>query len=293
MLPIVGWVLAVVIGIGLIWLGFVLSKQDQESAVVQPSATLTREMVPPTTTPLPLPTAPDSPIATDMPLPTATLELTEVPATATPVTARIVAGADGVNVRTGPGTNYTRIGYIDPGGQAPVIGYSSDWWQIQYTDDPGWVIGRLVTAHDADGVPEVEPPTAPTESPAPPTSPTTAPTEVPPTQEPANYRGLVPNDFQVEGAPGPYGAGADIWFNLWITNQSSATVEYRSLGVVVEETGQYQESFSYSEIEAGKQFQHRDCITITAPGTYNLWLTIGFYDEAWFRMLGPITVNVQ
>ena len=143
-------------------------------------------------------------------------------------------------------------------------------------------------ASDTEGVPEVVPPPSPIPSTAVP-----APTATPQPTQPSDFRGLVADDFQVEGAPGPYGAGKKIWFNLWITNKTGAPVEYRSLGVVVEETGQYQESCSYSEIAANKQFQHRDRIIINEPGTYHLWLTIGFYDGAWFRMRGPVEVIVQ
>jgi len=73
-----------------------------------------------------------------------------------------VAGADGVNVRSGPGTNYAHLGYLDPGAQAEVIGRYGDWWQIRYNDAPGWVFGELVTVSNADSVPQVEPPAAST-----------------------------------------------------------------------------------------------------------------------------------
>jgi len=285
---IVGWVLAVGLGIGLLWLGFALSEGDRQPAVVQPSATPVQEIAQPGVTPLPSPTMTHTPVPTDTPLPTATREPTVIPATTTPVPPSIVAGADGANVRSGPGTNYARLGYLDPGAEAQVIGRYSDWWQIEYEGAPAWVFGGIVTASNVDGVPEVQPPPSPTPPPA-----TPVPTVTPQPTQPSDFRGLVPDDFQVEGAPGPYGVGQKIWFNMWITNKSGTTVEYKSLGVVVEETGQYQQSYSYSEIEAGKQFYHRDRIIITEPGTYNLWLTIGFHDGAWFRMLGPVTVIVQ
>jgi hypothetical protein len=202
-----------------------------------------------------------------------------------------VAGENGVNVRGGPGTNFDRIGYLDPGTEAELIGLYADWWQIEYDDAPGWVYSGVVTASNTDGVPEVQPPPSPTPRPVTP-APTTAPQPTQPPQS-TDFRGLVVDDFQVEGAPGPYTAGSSIWFKIWITNNSSDKVEYKSLGVVVDETGQYQQSYSYSHIDPGVQFDHRDRIIIETPGTYNLWLTIGFLDEAWFKMRGPIQVTVQ
>ena len=128
--PIVAWFLAVGLGIWLAWYGFTWSERSR----------------PPAGTPAPVAAVADTP----------------APVTATqPAAARasayVVAGDDGVNVRTGPGTNYTRLGYLDPGARAEVTGRASGWWQIQYGGGPGWVFGGLVTAHDAD---QAEPPPA-------------------------------------------------------------------------------------------------------------------------------------
>ncbi|HDQ71086.1 MAG TPA: SH3 domain-containing protein, partial [Chloroflexi bacterium] len=85
-------------------------------------------------------------------MPSPTTEPTPSP-TETPAT--IVAGGDGVNVRQGPGTNFTRLGYLEPGTQAKLIGKYNDWWQIEYNGAPAWVFGNLVTASNAENVPQV------------------------------------------------------------------------------------------------------------------------------------------
>ena len=89
----------------------------------------------------------------EAPTPTATFTDTPVP-TATPIpptpTPYIVAGADGVNVRAGPATTYERLGYLDPGTQAPLTGREGDWWQIAYKDAPAWVYGPLVTPYNIE-----------------------------------------------------------------------------------------------------------------------------------------------
>ena len=300
-LPVVGGGLAGGLGMGLVWVGFRRDKGDQSPEDAPPAgttaATPAQATVWPTITPLPSATVPIIPTLTDTPLPVATTEPTAIPATATSVVAAIVTGADGANVRSGPGTNYTRLGYLDPGAEAEVIGRYSDWWQIRYDETPGWIFGEIVTAFNADGVPQVEPPSAPTAAPSAATPvPTAAPaaTSVPA----ADFRGLVPDDYQVEGAPGPYGVGLDICFNMWITNGSGETIEYDALGTWVEETGQFQKSYFsappvYPSFVPGQNFHHRDCLRIPAPGTYNLWLAIHFIDGTAVLLKGPISVVVQ
>jgi uncharacterized protein YraI len=291
-LIIVGWLLAVAVGAVLIWFGFKWSQLEGPASEPSPTAeTLlpatqvvaspTVMVVFPSPTPIPmLPTATPLPVASPLP--------TVVPATPTSAIPYVVAGEKGVNVRGGPGTNYALLGYLEPSARADLTGRYSDWWQISYNGASAWVFGNLVTATNADSVPQVQPP------PAPPTAiPATAvPTAPPPTATPSTYRGLAPQGYQVEGAPGPYGVGADIWFNMWINN-TSGSVEFEALGTQVEETGQFQKSWTYSEFEPGQKFSWRDHINIPAAGTYHLWMTICFRDGQCFRMMGPVEVIVQ
>jgi uncharacterized repeat protein (TIGR01451 family) len=109
-----------------------------------------------------------------------------------------------------------------------------------------------------------------------------------------SYRGLVPDGFLVEGAPGPYDSSSDIWFNMWIHN-TGGRVEYKALGAFVEETGDFQKSWTYSHFEPGQVFYHRDHINqfSSGPGTYHLWMRICFMDDQCFNMLGPVAVIVQ
>lgn len=295
---VVGWVLLVVVGIGLAWYGFMWSEREQPVAV-QPSPTSTQETAPPTVTPPPSPTASNTPAPTDTPLPTATPEPTALPATATATLPppMILVGDGGVNVRSGPGTNYTRQGSLDPGAQAEVTGRHDDWWQIRYDDDLAWVFGDLITASNVDDVPQVEPPPAPTAAP----TAASGPTAVPPAATAApvtDIRGLAPDKFEVEGAPGPYTVGQEIRFHMWITNNSGKTIEYNALGTWVAETGQFQKSYFatppfYPSFVPGQQFQHSDCITIPDPGTYNLWMAIHFKDGTPALLKGPVLVTVQ
>jgi lipoprotein-anchoring transpeptidase ErfK/SrfK len=93
-------------------------------------------------------------------LPTATpLPPTQIPPTAAPAT--VVAGADGVNVRSGPGTDFAKIGVLSPGAEGKVIGCYGDWWQIDYAGAPAWVASWAVTAFNVEGVPEIAAPPTP------------------------------------------------------------------------------------------------------------------------------------
>ena len=207
---ILGWIILVVLGIGLVWVGFVqpLRIGEEEPSATEPSdsASLVPTPTPalyPTFTPPPVS---PSPVPTDTPAPTA------IPPTEAPATPSIVASDQGVNVRSGPGTSYTLQGYLEPGSEAEVTGRYSDWWQIRHNGGLGWVFSELVTASNADTVAQVEPPTALTAAPVTAVPPTEPP---PPTAAPVtDIRGLHPDDFQVEGAPGPYAVGQAIWFNM-------------------------------------------------------------------------------
>ncbi len=304
-LSIIGWLLAVALGVALLWYGFAGSNSPPEQDQVDETpAQTTDEATPtppedafawPTVTPLP-PTATPTPNVTDTPIPSPTSEPTTIPPTVIPAT--IVAGADGVNVRQGPGTNFTRLGYLEPGTQATLIGQYEDWWQIEYDGSPAWVFGELVTASNAENVPQAQPPASPvppTAAPATEAPPAPEPTDTPVPSGPTDYRGIVPENFEVEGAPGPYSPGADIWFHMWIHNSNAHTVEYESLGLLVEETGQFQKSWIHSSFSPGQKFHHRDRINQfeLGPGTYNTWMTICFKDGECFKMMGPIQVIIQ
>jgi len=83
-----------------------------------------------------------------------------------------------LNVRTGPGTNYDRIGSLAAGTTVSIIGRNADssWWQIPFSNGPegkAWISAGYGTARHTEGVPVVEVP--PTPTPAGPTATPTAP----------------------------------------------------------------------------------------------------------------------
>ena len=128
------------------------------------------EVTPEPTSPSVTATVPDDAV-TPLP-PTSTPAPTNTPApTSTPmptpvqVHPHLIAGEAGVNVRTGPGLAYDKIGLLMPGAKADIVGYNGDWWAIEINGERGWVYSDIVSTVNADGVPELVAPPSPTPDP--------------------------------------------------------------------------------------------------------------------------------
>jgi len=77
------------------------------------------------------------------------------------------ANEEQINVRSGPGTDYAKVGVLIIGEEAPALGKSviGDWIQIAYPGVEGgtaWVFSGLVSLTQAGELPIVEPPPTPT-----------------------------------------------------------------------------------------------------------------------------------
>jgi lipoprotein-anchoring transpeptidase ErfK/SrfK len=77
----------------------------------------------------------------------------------------LIVGKDGVNVRTGPGLAYEKIGLLMPGVEADIVGFSGDWWAVEIDGENGWIYKAIVTNLDTKGVPELPAPPLPTPDP--------------------------------------------------------------------------------------------------------------------------------
>jgi heat shock protein HslJ len=101
-----------------------------------------------------------------------------------------VTAESGVNIRTGPGTNYSVVGFAALGEEGEIIGISADgqWWVAAVPEAPngqGWVSAAHVEVTNADRVPIIPAP------PPPPPPPTPTPTATPlPAATPAPEIGL-------------------------------------------------------------------------------------------------------
>ncbi len=75
-----------------------------------------------------------------------------------------------VNIRSGPGINYSVIGTLNANTTMPIVGRNADssWWQIKITNgNTGWVSDAVVEAGNTGGVPQVDAPTPPKPTPVP------------------------------------------------------------------------------------------------------------------------------
>lgn len=146
-------------------IGFDLVQVFQAAPVeAAPDATATVEPTLPPTTGTVSVTEESTPLPpTSTPIPTSTPVLTATPMpTPVPEDPYLVAGDAGVNVRSGPGLDYTKIDLLMPGDQAPIAGYHGDWWAVKVNDQDGWVYKEIVTAYAADSVVALPAPPPPT-----------------------------------------------------------------------------------------------------------------------------------
>ena len=114
-----------------------------------------------------------TPQPTDTPQPTATATPTRTPTnspTATAITFDATVRTNGTNVRSGPGTYYTRVAQVDSGDIVTLIGRLDDssWFQV-FTPLHvlGWMRADLINHNNqpVDTLPVVEAPPTPTPMP--------------------------------------------------------------------------------------------------------------------------------
>ena len=154
------------------------TKTPKPTFTPTPDWTPTPEVFP-TATALPATPTPDQPTAAP----------TEPPSP-TPVQGPRLTANSNVNVRSGPGTNYGRIGTLNPGESHDITGKNGagDWLQFSYNGQQAWVVANLVTVSGDSGAVQVAanipapPPPPPTARPQPTAPP--APTAVPAPQYP-------------------------------------------------------------------------------------------------------------
>ena len=81
--------------------------------------------------------------------------------TSEPGNGGTVTAETNVNIRSGPGILYEKIGLLNQGQKAQVVGvlYDASWWYIKLPEsesDTGWVSNDYVTAENTDNVPIVD-----------------------------------------------------------------------------------------------------------------------------------------
>ena len=192
--------IALILGIAILG---ACGQEDEEEPAPEPAATSTATSLPVvvTYTPSP-PTATNTPL----PLPVETVSATPTPtvtatdaapaAVAPPASDAKITVLGEMNIRSGPGIDYDVVGDATAGEEYAITGKNSesDWWQIDFRGESGWIYAPFVIAADAEDVPIVG--TAVTEAPVPEEASTeTSPT----TQIPI---ATVGGDMNVRSGPG-------------------------------------------------------------------------------------------
>lgn len=105
---------------------------------------------------------------------------------------RVTASDSIVNLRSGPGTNYDKVGALPQGQSLEIVGRNADssWWQVSTVKGLVWIAASVTTAQNTDAsIPVVA-------APPPPVTPTPVP---PPTATPVpqpQYQYSIYNIFQ-------------------------------------------------------------------------------------------------
>jgi hypothetical protein len=229
--------------------------------------------------------------------PTPTLEPTVEPPTPTPQAASFTVQSATVNVRSGPGTSYSRIGQLRAGQTYEILGRNDtgDWWQFSFNGDPAWVAAQMVEASGTDTV-EVAAnipalPTAVRRAP----QPTAKPAAPPPPQQPAGP----PTRYALGNAQPPRPSTND-----WVTVicrvgpqgvGDAGTMRLTGGGQVVEQAfGRDLDNFNAGLLDAGPDNYNRGCKVELKPavaGDYTAVLIEGgqpISDVARFTVSGDL-----
>jgi hypothetical protein len=141
-------------------------------------------------TPTPVVFATATPVIPPTPAETATPVPTDVPPSPTPEPAPSFAANQTVNIRSGPGTNYPKVGSLAAGDTFEIVGKNAagNWLEFVYEGDAAWVTADMVTTSGDTGAVEVAknipaPPAPPPPAPRP--QPTSPPAPPQPTAVPA------------------------------------------------------------------------------------------------------------
>jgi uncharacterized protein YraI len=131
---------------------------------------------------------------------------------------------DTANVRSGPGTNYPRIGQLTQGQQVEITGKNAagDWWQFSQDGADAWVAASMVTANEAAASVQVaanipEPPAAPTAAPQPVRPAATARPVAQPPQAPA-AKAFAANGLDFR--PPSTNPRITVWCRVWNNTRS-------------------------------------------------------------------------
>ncbi len=195
-----------------------------------------------------------------------------------PSGAAIGTATEFLNVRAGPGMNFTVLAVTPPGSTAEITGRSADraWWQVRVptrvsSSGLAWVSANFVVAQNAGNVPVVNAPPPPsTVPPSPPTVPAVPPTTI----EGCSIVSQTPNNGAMFTADTPF---TTTWL---LQNSGSETWDSTILGI------RFVGAQNDVQLHTGPSFFNLS--TNVNPGNmYNFGVTMlapfsaGSYGEVW------------
>ena len=203
-------------------------------------------------------------------------EIVDLPAPEPKTPTGTVSGANVLNIRSGPGTNFPVIGAARNGDTGTIVGRSQDgrWWVVDAPSLPGgvgWVSADFVAATNADDVPVIASP------PPPPPTPTRVP---PPTARPPTATPVRPT-----AVPPPPGAQINFWADRTQINQGECATLFWDVHNV-RAVWVYPQGSDFNAFPRTGQGNERVCPTATTTYEMRVQLTDG---STQFRQ---VTINV-
>lgn len=196
-------------------------------------------------------------------------------------TCRILTNT-ALNYRTGPGTDYARLGTFSAGQQVPIVGRLGDnsWWQVRVSAaQNAWVIAEFTTVYgNCGGIPVVAPPPPPTST-APTATPTRTPTPTPlpsatptitPTPRPAD---LVVTNISGENELTLSGGSATARYSVTITNTGNTSTGQFSSTITYLPSGSIIELGTVSNLNPGETILLSADLTFSASGQFTIQAT--------------------
>lgn len=183
----------------------------------------------------------------------------------------------GLNLRSGPGTVYDKVGLVAGGAVVPIIGRVGDnsWWQIRYGITVGWVSGQYTSIYGiCTSIPVISVPPTPTPTGS---TPTAIPT-ITKTPTPTPTITVTPGkaDLVISSIAGPTSttvAASPVTYSVTITNTGSGPSGSFANKVKLP-NGTDADLGVVSNLNAGESISLNIEITFTAATSYTLIATV-------------------
>jgi hypothetical protein len=182
----------------------------------------------------------------------------------------------GLNMRTGPNTNFNRITVIGAGVVVPIVGRtgSNDWWQVSYSGNIGWIAAPFTTVYGiCTAIPiTYQPPAPPTATrfiPPPTITPPLQPTVTPGPADLVIISIAGAEDLTIPASEGSVSAN----YAVTVTNTGSRRTGTFIVAVSITPSGPLVEASSVSDLAPGQSISLDFPVVFDAAGSYTFRAT--------------------